>query len=253
MSLNHLFTVLKGSGRSGNYGHGGRPGKIGGSSTGGGHIKLLLKKPAKKKVEPKKESEKKIEVPIKRLSKVLKNTLHLRDEDSPKVTGYLEDLNKLPDKLLTKLANKGVEIYMGDRQFTELDSNQIYKGVQPRGWPPGTGWDTVRGAYNRVSKELTIAGKGQGGSTSPILHEYGHAVHLNGVLGEKRNNQLKEINKKLYNKLPAYYQQGGPGGQAGTEEMWAEGFATAIKNRPQAIKTYGKDFVDIVDEVLNVD
>lgn len=35
MNLNNLFSILKGSSRSGNFGHSGRPGKRGGSTPGG--------------------------------------------------------------------------------------------------------------------------------------------------------------------------------------------------------------------------
>lgn len=75
MTLQDLFSTLKGSHSSGNFGHSGRPGKEGGSGTGGGHARIGItskpgadrnfdvhmyrldrtgKKPAEKKIEEKK-------------------------------------------------------------------------------------------------------------------------------------------------------------------------------------------------------
>lgn len=68
MSLDSLLLMLKGSAKSGNFGHAGRPGKHGGSAPGGGYSSSGDKKPrlgvqGSKKVEekspePKKEVEK---------------------------------------------------------------------------------------------------------------------------------------------------------------------------------------------------
>ena len=40
MTLKYLFLKLKGNSRSGNWAHEGRPGKVGGSSSGGGFSRL---------------------------------------------------------------------------------------------------------------------------------------------------------------------------------------------------------------------
>lgn len=45
MSFEALIIALKGGPKSGNWGHSGRPGKIGGSTSGGGHTRIGISKP----------------------------------------------------------------------------------------------------------------------------------------------------------------------------------------------------------------
>ena len=44
MSFQQLIVILKGSAYSGNYGHDGRPGKVGGSALGGGHERIGVRR-----------------------------------------------------------------------------------------------------------------------------------------------------------------------------------------------------------------
>lgn len=180
--------------------------------------------------------------------KLLGKVLTINDENSAAVQEHLADLSLLPDGLVKRMGKKAT-VHLGDRPMTELDSNQKLKGVHPPGWPPGSTWDELGGAYNGLAKTVSV-GKGSAGSgcISTALHEYGHAVQ-SGIMNQKQYNRLQDIHAKIYNKLPAYLQQGGPGKGQGVSETWAEGFATVIKDRNRATKEYGPDFVTLVDEI----
>jgi hypothetical protein len=68
------------------------------------------------------------------------------------------------------------------------------RGVQPRGWPPGSTWDSVPGIFNPASNEVVIAivghdtpagphvplsGEGEG-SADLVVHETGHGLDMGG-------------------------------------------------------------------------
>ena len=83
-------------------------------------------------------------------------------------------LDGIPAALKKKALDNGnsVEIY---NLLGEWDPSLL--GVRPRGWPPGTSWDDVRGLASR--QKAVIATRGvQGGSsfTNVTLHEFGHTI-----------------------------------------------------------------------------
>lgn len=206
------------------------------------------------KVKPKpKRTTKKQAAPNDKVAKVkdaLGDKLHVSDPNSAYTKQALEDLSLVPQGTLIAMKYKGVGVHIGDKPLTELDSNGPLKGVQPRGWPEGSTWDKVGGVYNPGCKCLTAAGKGQSGSVSTVLHELGHAIHSTNGLTSSQQERLTSIHKKVFKKLPNYLQQGGPGGKAGIEEMWAEGFAHVIKDPKTAKGFYSQEFIDLVKEVV---
>lgn len=207
------------------------------------------------KVKPKAKatSKQKAVAPNAKIAKVkdaLGDKLHISDPNSAYTKQALEDLSLVPEGTLLAMRYKGVGVHVGDRSLTELDSNGPLKGVQPRGWPPGATWDKVGGVYNPGCKCVTAAGKGQSGSISTVLHELGHAIHRTNGLTSSQQEKLTSIHKKVFKKLPNYLQQGGPGGEAGIEEMWAEGFAHVIKDPKTAKGFYSQEFIDLVKEVV---
>jgi hypothetical protein len=68
------------------------------------------------------------------------------------------------------------------------------RGVQPRGWPPGSTWDSVPGIFNPASNEVVIAIVGHGtaagphvplsgegeGSADLVVHETSHGLDMGG-------------------------------------------------------------------------
>jgi hypothetical protein len=101
------------------------------------------------------------------------------------------------------------------------------KGVRPRGWPPGSGWDSVPGTVN-ASKEVVIAthgGKvpatGDGhGAYSLTTHEIFHAIDRAG--GWSKAPELAKARDADAASLDAYLKQPG---DAGLEEAFAESAA----------------------------
>lgn len=75
IEMTEKILVLRGSGRSGNYGHVGRPGKLGGSSLGGGHGKIGVgpkdsPRKVKQKAKGHKDAEKRFRKGVRLFNKV---------------------------------------------------------------------------------------------------------------------------------------------------------------------------------------
>jgi SPP1 gp7 family putative phage head morphogenesis protein len=182
--------------------------------------------------------------------RALGSVLRVDDDGEHVVQQHLEELALLPDTLHKKLVAAGLQdVHFGKKSMPYLDANQQYRNAQPRGWPPGSTWDEVAGAYNRGNKSVVAGWTPQGhGSRSAAIHEYGHAI--GDLLGYNDHPALDAAQRRLYDKLNPYLQQGGPGGAAGKSELLAEGMAHVVVNRWGAIRDYDEEFVKFIESIL---
>jgi hypothetical protein len=60
-----------------------------------------------------------------------------------------------PVAVLTRLQQNGTRVRACRNSIT--DQLVSLRGVQPRGWPPGSTWDIVPGIFNPPSNEVVIA------------------------------------------------------------------------------------------------
>jgi hypothetical protein len=110
------------------------------------------------------------------------------------VDAVATSLARLPAALLERASRGGVTVVACRDSVT--DHLTSLRGVQPRGWPPGSTWDSVPGLYDPVNKQLVIAthsdaaaarvlpSTGYGhGSFDALLHEFGHAIDDSNALG----------------------------------------------------------------------
>ena len=148
----------------------------------------------------------------------------------------LREVAKLPAGGLQALRDKGIRITVVKNSVVEALPN--LKGVRPRGWPPGTGWDTVPGTYDPNTHQVVIATRngavpatGNGhGSADLVVHETGHAIdaavsgHNDAAFQAARNRDLAV--------LPPYQTQPGA---AGLQETYAESMAL-YRSNPTACK-----------------
>lgn len=143
----------------------------------------------------------------------------------------------VPASVLQQLEQAGVKVVVAQGSITEHLTH--LKGVQPRGWPPGSTWESVAGAYNPATKEAVVAtreaadagrrlpGVTESASADVLLHEVGHAVNNTGK-GSTATTLVSDSQhfQDAYNAdkaaLGEYYQQAGA---AGRDEAFAEGFA----------------------------
>jgi hypothetical protein len=123
-----------------------------------------------------------------------------------------------------------------------MDSNPKWQNA-PRGWTKSS-WAGVPGGFDG-NTNIVYAGKGDHGSTSLVLHEYGHAF---GKAFELDSSPVViAAHKRLYDKLPSYLQQGGPGGFAGRQEFLAESFGNFfMKSKDDFIRKYDKELYDFL-------
>ena len=211
-------SLIKGGSGSGNFGHEGRPGEVGGSGEGINTNKTAFE----------------------RVSSILGNQLHITEETSEIVKKHIEDLSMFPENILKILKDKGVSFYIGDKSIVDLDDNKDLKGKLPRGWPAGSSWDSVGGCYRHSLKSVNAGSWRRSGSVSAIGHETGHAIFTNIIEAENdfaKIKKLEDLHEKYYPSFTKYYQQDGIGGNVGVREMFAESVAHALKEKKLLLKS----------------
>jgi hypothetical protein len=165
-----------------------------------------------------------------RLVAALGDRLHVFDLEDPKVVKALENLAKVdPEIIHAAMHAEGAlgfdGVWIGSRDVTSMDGMSKLAGLSPRGYSAGQTWKDVAGLADNRDVVVNAA---LARNATPI-HEMGHTIarrcKLDGVTLEM-SEALREHHRRLYPKLPAYFQQGGPGGAAGADEMFAESFAT---------------------------
>lgn len=164
----------------------------------------------------------------------IKSTSNLVDQ-------RLENLSRIPDshhKIVAQHFRNGepqAGMFIGDGAITDLSAQgRALKGLQPRGWTPGSTFDEVAGVYMPADRQLLIGSKPHG-SVSLSNHEFGHA--LDHALGQISSNShdfrvaaTKLTHSKVLSVTPYMNAAGNPTGW--TSEFWAEaygGWSMALK------------------------
>ncbi len=174
---------------------------------------------------------------------VLGDTLLVDEPDAPDMERTLADIEYLPRRIAADLVAQGVKMHVGARTVPDLDDAAHLRKVQPRGYPSGKTWNDSGGCYSPVDRFVMSGSLAHSGSTSTILHEIGHAV--GHTLNVDTDSDLKGHHRRLFPKLGSYYQQDGPGGRAGIQELWAESFAEYLRlGRPVIVQRYDEAYAD---------
>jgi uncharacterized Zn-binding protein involved in type VI secretion len=158
------------------------------------------------------------------------------------------ELTKLPAAKLKAMQDAGIKVVACRGAITDYATK--LKGVQPRGWPPGSTWDHVPGVYMGEDKTLIVATTGHGtaagahvpatgeghGSYNAVLHE---AMHGSDDISDAKSNSSSADFTKAYQSdyanLGKYYQQAGA---AGRQETYAESAAQYYGNDPNMATKY---------------
>jgi len=151
------------------------------------------------------------------------------------VDAVVTELQKLPVILLQRAERSGVQVVACRDSVTDHLAN--LRGQTPRGWPPGTTWDSVPALYDpasmsvvmathggaRAERELPEPGHGHG-SANALFHEFGHALDGTKALG--LDSKSPQFRAAYTNDLPALRSQNQTyllqPGDAGPEEAYAE-------------------------------
>lgn len=157
-----------------------------------------------------------------------------------------QELAKLPMRVLQLLKAQGTKIVACRGSVTDHWTH--LKGVQPRGWPPGSSWDTVPGAQS--NNEVVVAVRGHGtpagphvpatgeghGSQNVVIHETFHAVDL-GAGGQRSASDAAFTTARNgdMGALSAYEKQAGAAGQ---QETYAESAAHVFGGDPNYQATH---------------
>jgi len=166
--------------------------------------------------------------------------------------------NALPQNVRDSLAKDGVQVIATDKV---TDVMPELKGQKPRGWPPGSSWDDVDGAYDTTGKRIIVAQRQN--SSKPYTndvagltrHETGHAVdrlnnlsaHLDFTTAYTREvGTVPAADKQTLD----YFLQTG---DAGREETFAETFAIINGGATTTYREFllKKDFPDTIKVVTD--
>jgi hypothetical protein len=145
----------------------------------------------------------------------------------------VSELERWPAAKLAIIESQSTKVVVCRNSIT--DYRLDLKGVKPRGWPPGSTWDTVPGVYLADRNEVVIAtighaagsphvpktGEGHG-SFNLVVHESGHSLDLAASSPRSSEQTFTDARTKDLATLSAYESQAAP---AGPQETFAESAA----------------------------
>jgi uncharacterized Zn-binding protein involved in type VI secretion len=147
-----------------------------------------------------------------------------------------QQLALMPAQMLITMIRSNTRVVACRGSVTDYRTD--LRGVAPRGWPPGSTWDTVPGAFTPDRNEVVIGTRGHGtpagphvpatgeghGSSNLIVHESTHAYdHDTGGSASADFNTASTADAAA---LPAYERQPGSAGQ---QEAYAESHARHVQ------------------------
>jgi hypothetical protein len=156
------------------------------------------------------------------------------------------ELKKMPEKYRQMLMDNNTQFVVVRGSITEYYTD--LQGVQPRGWPPGTTWDTVPGAGpSGGNNTVVIAIRGHGtpngpyvpptgdghGSYNLVLHEAAHALPID--LNSAQTQAFRDARTADFGSLSDYQKQAG---DAGLQETFAESFANVFGGNANFANTH---------------
>jgi uncharacterized Zn-binding protein involved in type VI secretion len=154
-----------------------------------------------------------------------------------------QELAKFPPSILMAMMRANTRFVACRGSVT--DYRTALRGVQPRGWPTGSTWDSVPGAYMPDTNEVVIATTGHGtpggahvpatgeghGSANLVLHEGAHGLdHGDGTTAPRSSSAaFTTARTNDAATLSPYESQAGAAGQ---EESYAESAARHFSGDP---------------------
>ena len=141
----------------------------------------------------------------------------------------------LPEPVLGRFESGGIRIVACRDSVTDFETG--LRGVRPRGWPVGSTWDTVPGAYFGDKRRVVIATmdaagqrivppRGSGhGSTNLTVHEALHGFDYSGNHAILRDQGFVAARDADIDRLGTYERQAG---SPGLEESFAESGARYV-------------------------
>lgn len=169
--------------------------------------------------------------------------------------------NQIPQNVRDALDKDGVKVVSTDKV---TDVMPELKGDKPRGWPPGSSWDDVDGAYDVGGKRIIVAERQNqskpGGNNIEGLtrHETGHAVdHLKNLSDTKEfrdayDKEKAKVPKPDSDTLKYFLQKD----EAGRQEAFAEIFAiinggATNPTRESLLKKYFPETIKVVTDQIS--
>lgn len=162
--------------------------------------------------------------------------------------------NKMSKDVRDIVTDSGAQV-VAPRRLT--DAMPELKGQKPRGWPPGSTWDAVDGAYSPGKKQIIVSEEVEvkpgiwvkSNRTDNVLrHETGHAVNaaLDNIADDTDylaayDPEAKAVPKSEQKELAYFLQSGG----VGADETVAEGIA-AREGGSTGGATFDRNFANTI-------
>jgi len=168
--------------------------------------------------------------------------------DNTDVGLVAQQLVLMPPGMLQTMINQGQHVVACRGSVTDYRTD--LRGVHPRGWPPGSTWDTVPGAFTHDRNEVVIAVIGHGtpagphvprtgeghGSSNMVIHESTHAVdHAPGGDRSATDPNFTAARTADSAGLSPYENQAG---LAGRRESYAESAARYYSGDPNDVANH---------------
>jgi hypothetical protein len=161
--------------------------------------------------------------------------------DASDVALVVPEVAKLPPHVLQAMLKDGVKVVVARGSVT--DHLAQLKGVRPRGWPPGSTWDSVPGLYDKAQREVVIATIGHGtpagahvpatgeghGCVNLVIHEAVHGYDSTATPPRSSSAAFSAARNADIASLGPYETQAG---SAGPEETFAESAARYFGGDP---------------------
>ncbi len=153
--------------------------------------------------------------------------------NAPDLQRVIDRIAHVPRAAIEATDRLGTRVTLFDGKLTDVHGYRSLRGRHPRGWPPGATWDSVPGAGGERGAAVRVSSEERGhdhGSTSLVLHEYGHVIdHAFASWTERsasssaafRNGPWQQMRSRL---APTSYLRDHP------EEWFAESFARYTKS-----------------------
>lgn len=170
--------------------------------------------------------------------------LDIRDADNVDVQAMVVAAARVPDAVLRRVHFR-IEV-SAESVCTWADGPDCSQA--PRGWGDAGTWDDADGADAVASGSVILRGTWASRLTTPP-HEVGHVI--GGQLGIDTSDGMYAELRRLYfeNKLDDYEKQGG---DAGRQELFADGVSEYVTNGPAATAArYDDGFASFIAAALS--
>ncbi|MBI4558801.1 MAG: hypothetical protein HY706_14560 [Candidatus Hydrogenedentes bacterium] len=172
----------------------------------------------------------------------------LAGEEGTIIWQHAADLDRFPKPLLSKMVREGLQqILIGPGSVAEFPGYEALGKEQVPGYPRGTTWLDIAGAYDRKTQTV-ILGPRPVVDEHLAVHEVAHAlIDLLGYVGDFR---VDEEYRRLFPELHDFYKIGHRQSTRGKVEFLADSVAYVILYQDVTPSNFHPEFLRFIRETM---